>query len=152
LLVTCPASLLALVFMMACSSSPLDESRSEFDQAQARWRAAAATDYDFDLQHLCYCADPATRPVTISVRGGVFHSIAYADSGTAADTTWFRDYLTIDRLFALLQRTLDGKPARFTASYHAELGYPDRVDVDPISGAADDEFSLRITKLRPPPP
>jgi hypothetical protein len=76
----------------------------------------------------------------------------YADSGTAADTTWFRDYLTVDRLFALLQRTLDGRPATFTVAYHPDLGYPALVHVDPKSGVADDEFSVQITSLRPPPP
>lgn len=144
--------LLAAFLIAACSSSLLDETRDELDQARARWSAAALADYDFDLQHNCFCADLATRPVTISVRGGAFASMIYSDSGTVADTALFRDYLTVDRLFALLQRTLDAKPASFTAAYHEQLGYPALVQVDPVSSIVDDEFSVRINGLRPVTP
>lgn len=144
--------ILPLLLVAGCSTSLLDQSRSEFDDARRLWQAQGATDYDFDLQHLCYCSDLVTRPVTIGVRGGAVAWIVYTDSGTAADTTLFRDYLTIDRVFALLQRTLDGHPASFTASYQPDLGYPAMVHVDPKQPVADDEFSVRITGLRPPPP
>ena len=133
----------------ACHSSPLEETRDELAAARGRWKASGPPDYDFDLQHNCFCADPVTRPVTISVRAGAFVSIVYADSGAAADTALFRNYLTVDRVFTFLQHTLDAKPASFTAAYHEQLGYPVMIHVDPLGQAADDEFSIQITSLRP---
>jgi len=139
--------LLLALGALGCTEPKLEAAREQMVVAQRRWTAAGLTNYDFTAQMVCFCGDPYTRPVTVRVRGGAFAGIAYADSGTAADTTVFSKFLTIDRLFGFLRQELDAKPDTLVADYDPQLGYPTRAFVDPHFATADDEFSLHVTAL-----
>ena len=121
----------------------------ELVAARSRWQAAGITSYDFDLQVSCFCIATALGPVTISVRNGHPSAIVSTDSGTAVDSLYFQDYLTVDRLFASLERSISGKPAAFTASYDAAFGFPREASIDGNAQIADDELGLRVVSLRP---
>jgi hypothetical protein len=112
---------------LGCTEPKLQGASDALAAAQRRWAAGGLTSYDFTVQRLCFCGDVVTRPVTVGVRGGSFSGIAYADSGTAADTSLFRDFLTMDRLFAFLRQQLDAKPDTLVADYDPQLGYPTSV-------------------------
>jgi len=136
------------VVWVACSESPTEQRDEALAAAQARWQAAGIADYEFDLQRLCYCLDDLVRPVTVSVSGGAFATLRYTDDATAADTVLFRDFLTMERVFDYLERAVSERPAVFTASYDARLGYPARVELDGDRQVADDELWLEIAALR----
>lgn len=123
--------------------------RLELATAQSRWQAAGITNYDFDLQVSCFCVATTYGSVTISVRNSQPSGVVSTDSGTAVDSLYFQDYLTVDRLFASLDRILSAKPATFTAAYDAGLGFPRDVSIDGNARVADDELGLRILSLRP---
>ena len=141
-------ALLACLAVAACSISAFEGSQNSLAEANTRWKAAAVTSYDFDFQRTCFCAESMTRPVTISVRSDTFTTIVYSDSGTAADSAQFRDFLTIDRLFAFLHRTLNAGPAGFTTAYDDVRGFPALVVIDFDSDVADDGLTLRINGFR----
>jgi len=142
-------ALFACLLAAACSISAFEGSQNSLAEANTRWKAAALTSYDFDFQRTCFCAGSMTRPVTISVRSDTFTAIVYSDSGTAADSAQFRDFLTVDRLFDFLHRTLNAGPAGFTTAYNDLRGYPALVVIDFDSDVADDGLTLRINGVRP---
>ncbi len=141
-----------MVCLVACAESPTEQRQDDLATARARWRTGGLTGYDFELQRLCYCPDETVRPVTVSVRGSAFAGLAHTDDGTAADTVWFRDFLTMERVFEYLERTVAERPAVFMATYDAVLGYPVSVELDGDRQVADDELWLEIPALRPVTP
>ena len=140
-------TLLLALGVLGCTEPRLESARDALATAQRRWTATGLANYDFTAQRLCFCADAVTRPVTVRVRGGSFSAIAYADSGTAADSSLFAAFLTIDRLFGFLRQQLDAMPDTLVAAYDPRLGYPTSAFVDPHFSTADDEFSLQVTAL-----
>ncbi len=144
-----PLGAIVAAALVACSESPTEQREEALAAAQARWQAAGVADYEFELQRICYCLDDAVRPVTVSVRGRAFAGLVHTDDGTAADTALFRDFLTMERVFDYLERAVSQRPAAFTASYDARLGYPARVELDGDRQIADDEVWLEVPALRP---
>jgi hypothetical protein len=141
--------LLVLAFAAGCARSPFEQRADDLSAARMRWRTAAISSYDFDLEKSCFCIQEALGPVTISVRNGQFAGIFSTDGGTAVDTMLFQEFLTMDRVFETTQRLLDSRPASFTASYDAALGFPTTVAVDPNAQAVDDELTYQVLSLRP---
>lgn len=142
---------LLLLGLAACSTSFFEGSQTSLAEANARWKGAGISSYDFDFQRTCFCAGPLTRGVTISVRSDTFVAIVYTDSGTVADSAEFRDFLTIDRIFAYLHRTLNAGPASFTTAYHEAFGFPALAVIDFDSEVEDDGLTIRINAFRPMP-
>jgi len=132
----------------ACSLSPFEQQQDDLAVAQARWRTAALLDYSFGFQRVCFCGSSATRPVTITVQQGAWATLTYVDDGASADTSLFRDFLTMDRVFSFLRRALEGHPAAFVGRYDAQLGYPSEVRIDYIANAIDDELGILVPILR----
>jgi len=137
----------ALFCAVACSS-PLAEQEDDLSRAQSRWHAAAIQDYSFEFQRGCFCIPTATRAVIVTVRQATVANLTYVDDGTPADTSLFRDFLTVDRYFAFIRQTVDQQPASLAATYDGAIGYPNSVDVDFRTGVADDEFSFRMSRFR----
>lgn len=134
----------ALVALAAgCTRNPNSPAAwaAALSASEARWHAAALQNYTYGIVRTCYCTADQLRSVRVTVRGGVLSSIVYTDSvGGAADTTLFRQYLTMDRYFALLDQVMAAGPADFRASFSSSLGYPAYVQVDPVASVLDDEF------------
>ena len=138
--------------LLACQS-PLGQSSDDLQAAQARWRLAGILTYEFDIYRACgECPAEWARLLTVRVRDGAFISLTHADDGTAADTSFVADFLTMERLFAYVSRTLARRPAQFSAEYDRAVGYPILVSVDLDRRMVDDEFALGISSFRPAPP
>jgi hypothetical protein len=134
---------------LATCASPFERQEDSLAIAEARWRAAGLADYRFGFVRSCECLPAATSSVTMTVAGGAFVAATYIGDGTPADTTLFRDALTLDRVFAYLHRALAQHPATFTAQYEPTLGYPIQVSIDYSITTADDEIFLSVFDLRP---
>lgn len=142
----------ALLAFSMCADSEVDKWRKALARAEASWRSAGIRDYEMDIIRLCFCVAEQTRPVTATVRGGAFVSLVYTDSGgTPADTTLFQQYLTMDRVFAVMSSVLDTEPASLHAEYHPAYGYPILWAVDPDAHIADEEFSIQVFAFRRTP-
>ena len=74
----------AVVLLLGCDKSPLEQSADELREARALWQEQGITSYQFELRYGCFCPPEVVRPVTITVINGVMTSMVYADSGTAA--------------------------------------------------------------------
>jgi hypothetical protein len=138
------AALAALV--ASCTTAPgAPDWERDLAEAEARWQAAAPANYHFSLVRTCGCVANQTRPVTVTVSNGAFASLVFADSvGGTADTTLFRQYLTVDRYFALLHEVVASGPYTFSATYNQSLGFPLSITVDPERMVLGDEFLVEI--------
>lgn len=148
-----PAVVVALAAGCARNTTSPAQWASELNAAEARWRAAAVQNYTWGVIRICSCTTNQIRPVTVTVRNGALSRIVYADSaGGFADTTLFRQYLTMDRYFALLDQVLASGPARFSAEYSPSLGFPTYVQVDPQANVVNEEFTVQTLSFTADPP
>jgi hypothetical protein len=139
-----PAALVATV--AGCGTNAVGPAQwgADLDAAEAKWHAGALQNYTYELQRNCNCIVNQIRPVRITVRSGVLNRIAYSDSaGGYADTTLFRQFLTMDRYFAMLHDMVASAPAHFTAQYTPSLGFPSYIAIDPNGGILDDEINIQ---------
>ena len=80
-------------------------------------------------------------PVTIRVENGVVASVKYVESGKAPED----DYVTIDRLFDVIQEAIDRKASDIKATYDPEVGYPTDVRIDDDIFMTDDEYLFFVS-------
>lgn len=115
---------LAASLALACDNHTpsLQLWRGELRAAEERWHAAGITDYEYVVS--VSGSQRRTRPVRATVRGGVGVGLVYADSGTAADTTLYAIFSTMDRVFANVHDALVVTPYHFAAVYEPTFGYP----------------------------
>lgn len=136
-------ALVALLAVPACSD-PLGPAASDLTRAMLRWNGAQITTYEFTVVRSCFCY---VRRLRVTVDHDSVVSVTDLDTNLAVDTTYLRDMLTVDRVFALIRRTIDSKPASLRADYDAQLGYPVTFSVDPDFQTADEEFGVTISEL-----
>lgn len=88
-------------------------------------------------------------PLRIEVLNGEVVAMFSADGDLIAaadqDYRYFSRYATLDRLFAELQSGLNGQADQVAAIYHSVYGFPMRINMDRIKGAADDELELTVS-------
>jgi hypothetical protein len=135
----------ASLLTIACDRSPLEVAKDDLAVAEARWTAAALRNYDFQIRRSCFCG--SVPLIAVTVRNGVPTSAIDVDTGMPIDTAQFSDFLTVDRVFALLREYTDREPATFNATYDAQLGFPQQVYIDPVRNAVDEELSIVISAL-----
>jgi hypothetical protein len=135
---------MALV-LAACSVG----SRSEVQRNQQKWQDAGVSHYRYNLFVGCFCVFSQDMPLVIEVKDGQVVSMAY-QSGKEIDAgsrELFDKYATIDRLFAELETNIYGKADEVTVTYDPTYGFPEKVNVDFIKNAVDDELALTISNF-----
>ncbi len=138
-----PAALVATVAGCGTSATGPAQWASDLNAAEARWQAGALQNYTYEIVRTCNCIVSQIRPVRITVRSGVLNRIAYSDTtGGFADTTLFRQFLTMDRYFAMLHEMVASAPAHFTAQYTPSLGFPRTSPSIPSGSILDDEINI----------
>jgi hypothetical protein len=142
-------SILLLLFVATgCGIFDSIFGRDTLDQLRhnrGRWQALAITDYDFTYSHLCFCPYGLTRPMRISVRGGLVTSVKDS-TGTELAPEYADGWPTIDSIFARTERDIIAKyPVEI--AYNASLFFPSRVKRD-IPEIADEEYTLTAGNLQ----
>lgn len=106
------------------------------DAAKARWAQQGLQDYRFAVQRSCFCPSTYTRRYRIDVVGG-----------KAFDAPrWVDDIDTVPKLFAVVQRQIDGD-GELSVTYDDATGMPTSIGADPIPEAVDDEFGITAGAL-----
>lgn len=139
--------LAALAGLTACEAPTAPGDRDNLAEARARWQAHGSLNYTFELTRECFCL-LGGRHMAVSVRNGAVTGAEYLDSGEAVELTLLTYVLTVPDLFDLIEQSLDQRPAYFAASYDPNLGYPLRIEADPLANAMDDEFAITIRNFR----
>jgi hypothetical protein len=140
--------LLVLIFLLSGCATPV---HGDFDHHRKKWQEANITHYRFELSMVCFCAFRNRMPLRIEVLNGEIVAMFSADGDLIAaadqDCRYFSRYATLDRLFAELQSGLNGQADQVTAIYHSVYGFPMRINMDRIKGAADDELELTVSEF-----
>lgn len=136
---------LLAVFLTACAS--VGAASSEFDQAKDKWQEAGITHYRFNLDISCFCAFRENMPLVIEVQDGEVVSMEYSSGAEIepAVLDLFQQYATIDRIFAELEKALNGGADSVTVTYDETYGFPTQVSIDFDQQAADEEIYLTIS-------
>ncbi|MCY4580604.1 MAG: DUF6174 domain-containing protein [Chloroflexi bacterium] len=131
----------------------LNRAEVELDSHLSLWHQARFGDYTYEYNVLCECSDNFGQPVKVTVTNGESQSIVYAESGEMGNTedspvfSGSPRYLTIDRLFDVIQDAIDDEPDQITVSYDSEFGYPMNIKIDPNVNAIDDEYILIVSRF-----
>jgi len=137
--------ILLITVMTACATLE----RSDFDRHQKKWQEANISHYRFELNIVCFCTFRNRMPLQIEVLNGQIVAMTDASSHRIAATDphygYFSRYATVDRLFSELQSNLKGQADQVTVVYHPNYGFPTRISIDRIKGAADDELGLIVS-------
>lgn len=139
------ALLLVLPFALA-SCLPQTQSESNLlKHHQHQWQAHKIKDYRYTLKIDCFCVPEVRQPVVIEVHNGQTVSITSAESGVRVDSEFFESVNTIAKLFDLVRAAIEHKAAIVSVSYNSPFGYPEKIYIDRIKEAVDEEISYTVT-------
>ena len=108
------------------------------------WQAQGLHDYSFEQTRTCFCPD-AGKAVKIIVRADTIASVSLVSDGAEVPREMYVAYKTVGQMFTLIHSGTDSVIVR----YHASLGYPEYLDVDPQFHAVDGGALYETAKLLP---
>ena len=127
------------LFLIACVGSPYTD---ELEDAEQRWADAAIDAYTYELTWRCFCPAGGV-PVAIEVQGGEVVAATPAEPLDEVPDD------TVPDLFAIVSDAIASEPDSLDVTYDATLGYPTRLDVDPMVNALDEEYGFEARDLAP---
>lgn len=137
--------LLLILFSMIAACADTRTSPADLEQLH-KWESMGIRDYVIQQQRQCFCVDGG-RIAEIVIRADTIFSI------TAVDTLPYplqsSEYLSIGSLFAFIETSRMLSSARIEVIYNEQLGYPERVFVDHLPNAVDDEIAYVTSSLLP---
>ena len=131
---------------MLPSGDPSEEEAS-LAAAAASWATAGVDDYRLDLGFLCACALPPR--VIVEVVDGV-PTVTDGDGQPLADDKLAMTPVTLDQLFAEIARAQQGGGI-VHATFDPVTGLPNRLDIDYLPQAIDDELSIVVNSFEAAP-
>lgn len=146
-----PSRLLVLAVLLATActnpveTEPVVDPRPGFDRQEAVWNGLGYTNYTMDQERICFCASGTLARLT--VRSGVITDAVYVGTGDIVPLGVRGQYHTVPELFVLMRTAYAATPYQFEALYHATLGYPAQISVDPKKEIADDEYVINTSNV-----
>ncbi len=123
---------------------------SLLEEQWSRWKAAGLRTYEFEFRWSCFCVPEFTQWVRIAVVDGTLVSVRRVADGRELPSDLWRQYQTLDGLFAWLTEAFDRNAARIEVTYDAGLGYPRSGFVDYHEAMADEEMGFEVCFSDPP--
>ncbi len=115
-----------------------------------QWEKRKLTVYTFEYQRQCFCMANMLW-WRVEVRDGIVTSATLvdpADSIATAATMTLAEHPTVAKIFDRLENALAITGASVQVTYDSALSYPTAIVVDESKDVADDEWELRVRKLR----
>jgi hypothetical protein len=142
-----------LLFICAFSGCGLVKTgpQRDLDVALSKWEQSNIKNYEYQLRVNCFCPPNVTFPVIMKVSNGVNVSAEYAQEPKEITNDYFKQYDTIDKLFDVVQKSVDDKVASLIVEYDATYGYPRSITIDRIKDAIDDEIAFFVEAFIPAP-
>lgn len=139
-------------FLAACTvfSGPgnKDDIRSELATARARWNSSGVASYEYVLQQKCFCVLGGQK-VRVTVLQGVVTAAVHETSGQPVSPQFMPAFVTVERLFELIEDGFRRKAHRIEATYDAQHGFPADFFIDYNQNIADEELGYSATQFRP---
>jgi uncharacterized protein DUF6174 len=112
--------------------------------AEANWSKRKPAAYEFTIDVRCYCSLAPTPP-SFRVKAGVATTISELSAGHRKE---YESFDTIEKLFAILNRSLSRRPEKMSVEFEPDLGYPVWADIDPRKDTYDDELKFTILNFK----
>jgi formylglycine-generating enzyme required for sulfatase activity len=109
--------------------------QEELHQNQEQWTSKKPWHYTFTIELFCFCSGwgQYMEPVTIDVLDGIASFEARPEI-----IEYIERYKTIELLFQSIQSAIDDEYEVVSVTYDPELGYPQKVVLDPSGGFIPD--------------
>lgn len=108
------------------------------DAARERWAEHGVASYRMRVGVRCFCPRSYTMPRPLTVRRG---------KPVPPVPPHLRTYATVPRIFAFIQRAIDGRAALMTVRYSPH-GLPREVSIDRSFQIADEEIGVVVDRFR----
>jgi len=122
---------------------------TEIQTNRDKWIAHDISDYQIEMQKICYCVPEVVRMMVFEVSEEKVASVRYADTGEDVDPQHYGNFNTIEGMFTFVEQALEKNPASLSITYHEEYGYIKELDIDFKENIADDEISIIASNMRP---
>lgn len=140
---------LALLTLAASCGDLIAPNRSDLDSARRRWSAQNLHTYAFTLRRNCFCA--IVDPLYVLVQSDTVAGVLNLRTGETVDRQFG---MTVDDLFAFVQRAIANHAYMIHATYDPARGFPAQIEYDGAAQIADDEVSFYASDVHavaPPP-
>jgi hypothetical protein len=144
------------VSVLGCGSSGIvgPEDLTKFNHAKARWGTRPFEDYSFEIRTFCFCPPEIGQWTRVTVRSGAVVAVAAVEPDPQYPITTLMWWQPIDSLFSTLHRAMTtgalySAYARIVVDYHAELGYPVRVEYIEKPNVADAAATIDVRNVVP---
>jgi len=141
----CSAAEVSGAGSLASSASDVSSSPMTLAEAKSAWDLWGPASYRLTLVSAC------------GERGGLgtYKVTVTPDKTTAEGTTRWSvgpDVQTVPDLFTFIEEATDGGADVVDVTYNSELGYPEKIKVDYMVNAIDDEACYTVKDFRPAEP
>lgn len=128
-----PSLLITCALLFGCS----DDAKEEAKENSAVWETYASGSYEYDILELCNCPNPRGFH-TIIIDGEIFSTTAIGPN--LSNTNSGNAIATIEQLFDIA--TQHG----VTATYNAQYGYPELIEITPEDTDSNSSEGVTIRK------
>ena len=143
---------LPLLLVLACATGcEVKEKTPDYAQLaedltfhRQLWEDQHVASYVGRLQQTCDCPAVITQPVRMQVEGNTVVSVANAETGAPVDSLLWIYFPPINQLFNIIGVEIESRVDRLDVVYHAELGYPTSIFIDPLGGTSGDEMRYAV--------
>lgn len=139
-------ALVAFSLSAGCGDVGLGPSRqAELESNRRLWASFGLTSYQLTLKADCFCA--VNGPVRLTVVNDSIVSAKLISTGEAVNPAWF---LTINSLFAFIDRGFANHAAVLRVTYDPSFGYPVQIIYVGAINAADDGVTYTVSQFDRP--
>jgi hypothetical protein len=122
---------------------------SEVQINREKWMSHGISNYEIEMQKICYCVPEVVRMMVFEVEGDKVETVRYADTGDDVDPQHYGNFNTIEGMFTFVEQALEKNPADLSIAYDEKYGYIKELSVDFKENLADDEISIIASNMRP---
>ncbi len=122
---------------------------SEVQINREKWQAHEISEYQIEMQKICYCVPEVVRMMVFEVDDDDITSVRYADDGETVDPQHYGQFNTVESMFTFVEQALEKNPADISISYDDKYGYIKELSIDFKENIADDEISIIASNMRP---
>ena len=122
---------------------------SEVQSNREKSMAHAISDYEIEMQKICYCVPEVVRMMVFEIGDNKVKAVRYADTGDDVDPQHYGNFNTIEGMFSFVEQALEKNPADLSIAYDEKYGYIKELSVDFKENIADDEISIIASNMRP---
>jgi hypothetical protein len=122
--------------------------QTELKNAKSLWESQALDHYAYKFQLLCNCLPEVTALMLVVVQNGQISKVVEVATGQTVSAEAMAAVMSIEDVFMDVETALSSSSTIVTASYNAQMGYPQMVTIGPADTMiADGDTTVMISDL-----